>query len=207
MPFKEKIENNLVLFTLGLLATGFIAGFGAYKALVEVMGPGSSKFADSLTQADSLRQEDWSDLARKEDWIPQSECPAYPISLRVTSPGAGATVPFDSHTESLNSVFIVQSSRPLSASTDVGFILNEDGAPDYHVIFPQLLDNYANRTVFREDRLSIPFRPKPGGVAHMWGIAVENQTSVGAVYTNLEQIKQSAAGVFVSDKISFRLSE
>ena len=42
MPLKDKIENNLTLFVLGLLVTGFSAGLGAYKVLVEIAGAGST---------------------------------------------------------------------------------------------------------------------------------------------------------------------
>lgn len=36
MSLKEKIENNLVVFFLGALLTGFLVGVGAYKAILEI---------------------------------------------------------------------------------------------------------------------------------------------------------------------------
>ena len=38
MSLKERIENSPVLLVLGLLLAGFIAGVGAYKALLEMVG-------------------------------------------------------------------------------------------------------------------------------------------------------------------------
>ncbi len=35
MTWKDKVENNITLFVLGLLATGFASGFGAYKLLLD----------------------------------------------------------------------------------------------------------------------------------------------------------------------------
>ena len=36
MGFKDKIENNITLFFLGVLLTGFLAGIGTYKAILEI---------------------------------------------------------------------------------------------------------------------------------------------------------------------------
>ena len=34
---KEKIENNIVVWMLGTLLTGFLAGIGTYKGALEIM--------------------------------------------------------------------------------------------------------------------------------------------------------------------------
>ena len=36
MGLKESIENNLAIWLLGTLATGFAAGLGAYKGVLEI---------------------------------------------------------------------------------------------------------------------------------------------------------------------------
>jgi len=36
MSLKEKIENNITVFLLGTLVTGFLAGIGTYKAILEI---------------------------------------------------------------------------------------------------------------------------------------------------------------------------
>lgn len=36
MSLKEKIENNIAMFFLGTIITGFLAGIGTYKAILEI---------------------------------------------------------------------------------------------------------------------------------------------------------------------------
>ena len=36
MKLREQVENNFVLWTLGLLFIGFVSGIGAYKAMLEI---------------------------------------------------------------------------------------------------------------------------------------------------------------------------
>ncbi|MBK4728547.1 hypothetical protein JJD41_01405 [Oxynema sp. CENA135] len=50
---KDRIENNLVVFTLSTLLAGFTAGFGAYHTILTLSGNRSL----SDTQVEHLRQE------------------------------------------------------------------------------------------------------------------------------------------------------
>ena len=36
MSLRERIENNITVWLLGTLLTGFLAGIGAYKAIIEI---------------------------------------------------------------------------------------------------------------------------------------------------------------------------
>jgi hypothetical protein len=36
MTFKERIENNLAIWMAGVIVTGFVAGFGAYQAILSI---------------------------------------------------------------------------------------------------------------------------------------------------------------------------
>lgn len=67
MTWKERLENNFTIFVLSLLVAGFGAGLGTYKFFSEAPhGPS------------------WTDEAKKENWIPKNECPAYPVSITET---------------------------------------------------------------------------------------------------------------------------
>ena len=77
MTWKDKVENNITLFVLGLLATGFASGFGAYKLLLD----GGWEL-----------QTPWQLEAKKANWRPANECPAYPVSVSITSPGNGSII-------------------------------------------------------------------------------------------------------------------
>lgn len=82
MTLKDRIENNAVLYTLGLLFAGFVGGVATYKSVLEIAG---SKTPNTSSIA-------WNPIARAADWVPKSECPAFPVSLSLASPGAGSAL-------------------------------------------------------------------------------------------------------------------
>lgn len=58
MSLKEAAEKNIALFVLGLLFTGFIAGIGAHKALLEIVGQKSTSESEQAlagAQAENQR--------------------------------------------------------------------------------------------------------------------------------------------------------
>jgi hypothetical protein len=119
MSWKEKVENNFTIFVLGLLVTGFAAGIGAYKLLVEMTAqPPSQSAAPS-----GLR---WAEEAKKQDWVPKKECPAYPVSINITSPGSGSIVEKTDHVyyNSIGADLVVQASRPIPTPAQVSIVAN-----------------------------------------------------------------------------------
>src|SRR5215813_7653316 len=75
MTLKEKIENSLTFYTLGMLAAGFLAGLAVYRGVLEIAGP------KPQSEVSCTNQTAWEPPARKANWIPQAECPAYPLVL------------------------------------------------------------------------------------------------------------------------------
>ena len=142
MTLKERIENNLTLVILGFLAVGFSAGFASFKALTEISGPNRSSIS-------SASDTSWLQDARKADWIPKSDCPAYPVLVNITSPGAGSLVPI-SRGGYVHVKLVIQASRPLPKTSAVGLISNEENSPNYELDFPVLHADDVHQ-IFSED--------------------------------------------------------
>lgn len=184
MTLKERIENNLTLYILGIAATAFGAGIGGYKILAELPSSSQTLMAD------------WKAVARAEKWIPQSECPAYPMSLNITSPGADAVVELSEKIAYLD--LVVQTSRPLAASSTVGLVVRQEGQPNYYVTFPVFAAR-SNTTVFRDETYTrLPFSPDAGSRLSFWAFVTDDRAKFGSVYTSLDQLKSSAPEIAVS---------
>lgn len=199
MSLREKIEDHLGLIIGGFVVAGFVAGFGAYGAIQSISAdPGSGKVGN------------WEEIARQEGWVPKGECPAFPISLTISSPGDQAIVdvePGQGFSE-LDADLVIRSSYPVAESMDMGIVFNEEGSGNFYVAFP-LLDPGENRKVFRasSDRYWAPFKLSGSRQLNLWALAVEDQSSVGSIYASLEQIRQSDETVVLSPKVSIQLKE
>jgi hypothetical protein len=203
MTLKERIENNIVLSVLGLLAVGFGTGFGAQKMISEGSTPSSTNAPVCAAQVP------WADTARKSDWVPKNECPAYPVSINVTSPGDGSTIKISSPPSDpyASTDLVIQSSRPLPSSTSVGLIFNQEKLPNFYVVFPYLkIDE--SRKVFRiEQYVKLPFRPELNSALGIWAIIVDDKGKFGSVYSSLDQVKASGSDVTISPKISLNVQQ
>jgi hypothetical protein len=188
MSIKSTIEENIVLSVLGLLAVGFTSGWEAHAAL----GIQPAREGDTKT--------DWQAVATKEGWIAKTACPGFPLSLRVISPGDGASVSYFS--DYLRTDFIVSASRPLPESEAVGIIFNVEGEANFYVTFPYFEVNQT-RTVFRDDSSTkFPMKLEGQKRINLWALVVEDKREVGSVYASLDQIRALSPSIFVSDKVS-----
>ena len=188
MSIKTAIEENTVLAVLGLLAVGFTSGWGAHVAL----GTQGGGKGDSKT--------DWQAAATKEGWIPKTACPGFPLSLRIISPGDGASVSYFSNL--LRADFIVSASRPIPESEAIGIIFNVEGEANFYVTFPHF-DVNQTRTAFRDEgSTSFPMKLDGQKRLNLWALVIEDKREVGSVYASLDQIRAVSPSIFVSDKIS-----
>jgi hypothetical protein len=192
MSIKDKIENNLTLYTLGLLTTGFIAGFGAFKAIQDAKGAIPSPSAVS-----------WETTARTAGWIPTSECPAFPISIALTSPGTGTIVNLSGNF--LYTDLVIQSTRPLPSGSCVGIIINQEGDTNYYIGKYTIDAADDERKVFLSKQfVFLPFKPNPGASLSIWSYVTTNRNQLGTVYNNLAQIKQAIPEIVISEGIKIR---
>lgn len=194
MNLKEKIENNLTLYTLGLLCTGFIAGIGVYRGVIEIAGP----------KAVDMSQSAWDSAARAAGWIPKTECPAFPIALTLTSPGAGSVV--GARNDAIYSDVVIQASRPLPSSNAVGLVLNQEGDPNHYVLTSFGLRPDDSRRVFRSEKyIFLPFKVKPEGKLNMWAFVADDSAKLGTVYGSLGQIQKGSPEITISEKVVINL--
>lgn len=189
MTWKDKVENNITLFVLGLLATGFGSGFTASKLL-----PGG----------DLQSQTPWQLEAKKANWTPASDCPAYPVSISIASPGNGSVVKVYAG-DAIEEELVVHTSRPLPRSSVVGIISNVEGNMNYYLSFPSF-EITANNTVFRKYEI-VNFHKEVASAenVNLWAAIVDDESKYGSIYSSLEQITSSSKDVTLSQKITLRV--
>src|SRR5258708_1247048 len=90
MTLRERIEDNIAIWLLGTLLTGFLAGIGAYKSVLEI----SSQKMISATEYDQLKA-----AAKKPPsaaggprWQPYDSKSPFPIDVVRHRGGRGAEV-------------------------------------------------------------------------------------------------------------------
>jgi hypothetical protein len=187
---KDKIENNLTLYTLGLLLSGFLAGIGVYKSALEIAGP----------KAPDTSPSSWSPVARAADWLPKGECPAYPVSLALSSPGSGASVGVSG--ETIYSDVVIQASRPIPDANAVGLIVNHEGDNNYYVVRDFGLKADSIKKIFKSEKfIFLPYKPKSDGKLNIWAFTVDDENKLGTVYGGLDQVKDAASEMTISQKV------
>jgi hypothetical protein len=187
--WKERLENNPVIYFLGVAITSYGLGFGSYATLEKIWG-------QSPEQA--CTQQQWSAAARNADWLPRSLCPAYPVSVALLSPGNGTIVSvFYYGSYKANVELVIKASRPIPEASAVGLVAHVEGDQNYYLIFPDLSRD-ETRTIFRETQLEVPLYPANDSQLQLWAVLVDNKGSFGSTYGSLEQIKSSSAEVTLS---------
>lgn len=204
MSIREKIEDHLGLVISGFVVGGFVAGFAAYGTIKSVAGQSGEHAGVADTSVIN-----WEDNARQSGWVPKEECPAFPISLVISSPGDQSILSVSPASEGseLDADLVIRSSFPIAESMELGVVFNEEGSNNYYVSFPSLDDN-ENRKIFRTpsyDNFWVPFVTADQATLHLWALAVDDKASIGTVFGSLEQIKGSNETVVLSPKISVRL--
>jgi hypothetical protein len=201
MTLKERIENNLTLYTLGLLLTGFLAGLGTFKFLLEATGQATSVGMQCTGES-------WKPPARQAAWIPTSECPAYPLELKLSSPGSNTVVAMQAGRDRwFDTPLVVGASRPLPEKINIGIVFKPLDSPNYYVLFPGFTEA-GSRANFRRDLfVELPFALKKGMSIELRATVIDNRDKLGTVYSDLEQIRAADPSVFLSPPVQVRISE
>jgi hypothetical protein len=198
MTIRERIENHLGLVIGAFVVTSFAAGFGAYATIQSI---------SARPDQESGTMVDWEDTARQQGWVPKGECPAVPVSLTISSPGDQAIVNISPGTDatSTDADLVVRSSYPIIETMDLGVVYNEEGTSNFYVDFP-LVEAAEDRKVFRTAyRLSIPFVLRRSGSLNIWAFVVDDESSIGNVFSSLSQIQDSNETVVLSPKTTLQL--
>jgi hypothetical protein len=195
MNLKERIENNLTLWALSLAVTAFGAGVAADRWAKEVFGTGH--------QVSECKTERWQELARKSDWIPNAQCPAYPLKAQLSSPGTGTTLPFDeSFTKTLRIPFVVSLSRPLGTDGDVGFVVKPKDSPNYFVVFPLISRTRETNSYRTEFGIELPVTVLKGNEYEVRGLLVDKKQKMGDRFTELSQILSADQSIILTEPVS-----
>ena len=192
MEFKRTFENHVVGFGLTMIAIGFGSGAVAVKFLIDAQ-PGSKM---------AITGEGWEASARKANWSPRADCPAYPVSVSLTSPGSGVRLKM--RRDTFYSDLVIQSTRAVPEASSIGLILNAAGDTNYYVIFPYLEAN-PSRTAFKRQLLELPFFPKDLSDIRVWTVLVADKSGFGAVYSSLDQVKAVSNDTFISSETIWKI--
>lgn len=178
-----------------MLLAGFTAGVTSYKFFLDSLGTNQQSSA-------ACKAEVWQEAARKAAWIQSSECPAYPLELKVTSPGSGSVVTGDPRYPNwLLTPVVVAGTRPLPKNSHIGLIFKPADSANYYVIFPGFLPTNSENIFRRDLRMEMPFLLKPGLNIEVRALIVDDDRKIGNQFTSIEQIKGADSSVFVSDLI------
>jgi hypothetical protein len=198
MTLKERIENNLTLYTLSLLLAGFVAGLGTYKFFLEVLGPKASITSECIGES-------WKAPARQAAWLPPNECPAYPMEMKLTSPGNNAVVSMKSRETWFDTPVVVTSTRPLPEKSNIGVVFKPTESPNYYVFFPGFTEA-GSRSTFRYDSfIDLPFALKPDMAIELRALVIDNKQKLGSVFSTIDQIRASDSSVFLSEPVQLRV--
>jgi hypothetical protein len=199
MTLKDRIDNNITLYTLGLLLTGFCAGIGAYKFMLDVFGGNASALEECVGES-------WQKSARLAVWLPSSECPAYPLELKISSPGDNAVIPSGSSSGTwLRTIIVISSTRTIPGKSAVGVVLKPTGSTNYYVVFPYF-NSVGLHNTFRVDSLiDLPFKLESQMGVEIRALVIDEKQKMGGVYSTLEQIKMTDQSVFISQPIKITI--
>lgn len=199
MTLKERIENNLTLYTLSMLLAGFLGGLATYKFMADVVG------TKNLSSAECTADQ-WKPAARKAQWIPDAECPAYALDVKVTSPGNGSVVSIrSSFADWFQTPVIVSSTRPLTAQSSIGVVLKPSDSPNYFVVFPEF-SRAGSDNIFRTEEIGrLPFTLKPDMKIELRALVIDSKDRIGAQFSSVEQIRSADTSVFLSEPIQVQL--
>lgn len=198
MTLKERIENNLTLYTLGLLLTGFVGGITTYKFLIDANSP--------IVRPDGqCKADDWQSSARKEQWIPKQECPALALDLKITSPGDKSIINIDPNNRSrLETPVVIVANHVLPEQSNIGLVVKPSDEENFYVVFP-FFDRATNRLTLRTTyAVDFPFHLKPESVVELRAIIVDDEKKVGSQFTSIDQIKSTDSSVYVGGPISLK---
>jgi hypothetical protein len=199
MTLKERIENNLTLYTLGLLLAGFVGGIGTFKFLTE-LNPSQARAATEC------KSEIWEPIARKDDWVPKNECPAFPMDMKLTSPGDNSVVKIDPTFDyRLPTTLVIALNRPLPEKSSLGIIAKPSNEPNFYVFFPKFYASQ-NRTTYRSlDSINLPFSLQRSIKLELRTFLIDDREKIGDRFNSIDQIKGSDSSVFIGAPIIIQL--
>lgn len=195
MTLKERIENNLTLFTLGLLFSGFVTGFTANEFIVSTIDP-------STRNETECKQEVWQAKARQEAWGPANECPAFTLDAKITSPGDGALINFNtSYSDRLEGPILISTNRPLPKQSNIGIIIKSSDSPNFSVVFPSFYTASNGSTFRMEHWANLPFRLQSGISLELRPLVADDKRKIGVQFTSIQQIKNIDPSVFIGESV------
>jgi len=199
MTLKDKIENHLGLVVSSVFGAGLLLGFGAGMKVEQW-------FKEAVAPASSIIQckaEIWKPLAQKADWLPMSQCPAYPLKMQISSPGNGTTVSIGSiNKKTISTPFILSISRPLIGDSALGFVVKPSSSPNYYVIFPffeQTKETNSYRTRFG---LELPINIQNDSKYEIRGLLIDKKDKLGDRFLDISQITDVDPSVVLTDAIT-----
>ena len=208
MPDKLDVPEKVTLRWLftNMPITGWSTLFGIFATMFGL----GYKVGDFFASPDNNPVNDqpvekWQETARKNDWIPISECPAFPVTVRITSPGSGAIL--EQSRNNIHSRFVVETSRQIKDEHTI-YLLVRRADESNHYIADRLYGGAALG-------VELPFEVSEPTEVTFWALVVNTEIpsyydgKVGEIYTDIEQVKSIKQFLALSDpvRVTLRRSE
>jgi hypothetical protein len=193
MNLRDHIENNIAIYSAIVLSTGFAIGFATDRWAKEVLG--------ASTNVAECKPEVWEPIARKAEWMPLAQCPAFPLKLQITSPGNGTSFPINAHyPETLRIPVVVSASRPLPEVGSLGFVVKAKNSLNYFVAFP-LVGRTRDTNTYRTNEIELPVHLSAGTEYEVRAVFVQRAEMLGDRFTSVEQILAADPSVVLTDPV------
>jgi hypothetical protein len=197
MTLKDRIENNLTIAALSLAITSFAAGVATDRWAKDVLG--------SAAQALECKAEAWQELAKKAEWAPLAQCPAFPLKFNISSPGNGVTLAFDTSWEkTLRIPFVVSVSRPLPDVGDIGFVVKPKDSSNFFTVFPLISRVHDSNTYRAGYGIDLPVNVVSGNEYEIRAVFIDKKMKFGDRFTGIAQVQNTDPSVVLSDPIIVR---
>ena len=195
MTLKDKIENNLTIYALSLAVMSFAAGIATDRWAKDIFGHSAS--------ISECKADIWQGQAKRADWAPLSQCPAFPLKFSISSPGHGATFTFDKYqSHTLKIPFVISTSRPLPEIGDIGFIVKPKDSLNYFATFPLISRVQGSNSYRASYGIELPVNVLSGNEYEVRAVFVDKKHKFGDRFTGIPQILDTDPSVVLSDPIT-----
>ncbi|WP_155761304.1 hypothetical protein [Vibrio fluvialis] len=152
----------------------------------------------------------WQTIAKLSGWIPLEECPGNPTKISISSPGNLVKLPFSSYggtsVDLYNSSIIIDSSRPLSESYDVGVLTKGENDSQFRLSFFHSKE-WVSPTRVRQYNPRLHVNSNTNDMIIIQAVVVDSNRGFGEYYSDVSQVTSNKSLIAISEPINIKLDK
>ncbi len=152
---------------------------------------------------------EWQTSARRSEWLPKNECPAYPIKMEIFAPGNGTVLDniyLSARETTIFHEILVRLNRPLTGNSDVGFVYNLEGSNVFYIDLPYMEKMKSETVLAKKNLFKIPQKIKSNSNLKIWSILAEKGNLLESRFSSIEQISALKEVTYISNPITVKIS-